>query len=76
MDCKVILGASSVVFGEYANMIKLSLEEMGHAAEVLEADKNGIPPREGQLNIVTRAFRPYTQLRSGGKQVLFQSEEL
>jgi hypothetical protein len=76
MDCKVILGASGVVFNEYANMIKYSLQEMGHKAEILEANRDGVPPNEGDLNIVTKAFRPYKQLRKGGIQVLYQSEEL
>ena len=75
MDCKVILATNGLVFGECANMIKLSLEELGHTAEIVGTGIDNHPYKEGDLNIVTRAFRPYIQ--SGkGRNVLYQCEEL
>jgi hypothetical protein len=71
MDCRVIMIVNMGYFQEYANGIKMSLEELGHTASVTEYLDD-----IGDLNIVTKAFRPFDITQSAKKWVNYQSEEL
>jgi hypothetical protein len=75
MDCNIILIVNEKMFCEYANMIKYSLEELGHNAEIVTDISKGTYKKD-QLNIVTKSFRNISLPPCKMKNVLYQSEEL
>jgi hypothetical protein len=67
MKFNVNIVANEHVFGELANAIVLSLNELGHDAKV----SNDLTDN----NIIIKAFRQYNT-SNGKRNILFQTEEL